>query len=60
MNANKYQHHTGINKQTLDRYLKLYKTWEIARETRNRERAYLLNIDLQKMRTAYPKLRNVA
>lgn len=62
MNANKYAVHAQITKlpvATIERYVTLYRQQEIARETRNRERAYLLGLDLHKMNKAYPKLRKV-
>lgn len=59
---NKYAHHAQITKlpvATIERYMNLYRQQEIAKETRNRERAYLLGIDLHKMNKAYPQLRKV-
>jgi len=62
MNTNKYQHHAQITKlpvTTIQRYLTLYRQHEIARETRNQERIYLLGIDLSKMHKAHPQLRRI-
>ena len=59
---NKYAHHAQITKlpiTTIERYINLYRQHEIARETRNRERAYLVSIDLHRMNKAYPQLRRM-
>jgi len=62
MNANKYAVHAQITKlpvTTIERYFSLYRQQEIARETRNRERAYLIGLDLHRLNKAHPQLRKV-
>lgn len=62
MNTSKYAVHAQITKlpvTTIERYFNLYRQQEIARETRNRERAFSLGLDLHRMNKAYPQLRKV-